>query len=235
MLFMMLFGCDEIDSLFAGLTDKDIAEGVVMGVETDPGIDLTGSAYAVGGRGAAYLSDMSGEPVSGDLSIVSATGGSMQLMEEEQGVWATDANAAFVYHPGEVYAIHRDGAEILRATAAGAANLAIPGTHPAGTSMAVDASDQDFDALMGVVLNLTSGEMTWSKAPDSPGAAYDLLIADPSLAYDIPADAFPTAGVYAVGMAGLQTNKPEEVTDVNALASLMGTGVLHFHKVVVTE
>jgi hypothetical protein len=235
MLLMILIGCDEIDMLFAGLTDKDIAEGVVLGVEADPGIDLTGSAYEVGAHGAAYLSDMTGGPAIGALSLVTPGGGTATLAEAEQGVWATQSNTAFVYQPGEVYAIHRDGSEILRATAAAAADLEIPTTHAMATTMAVDASDQDFDALMGVVLNLTSGEMTWSKAPDSAGAAYELLIADPSLAYDIPAEAFPTPGNYAIGLAGLQTNKPDEVTDVNSLASLMGTGVLHFHKVVVTE
>ena len=233
-LLLLLLGCDEIDALLVGVADPDVAEGLVLGVRTPPELDLTGTDYGNGGAAAAYLTTLGDEPnADGTLALLSESAGNVAMRHEEDGVWATPPGLAFTYTVGDTYILQRDGSEILRAEAAPAAAVSVPSVHATGAALSLDAGDADFDSVMAVVLNLDTGAETWSNAPGEAGAAYELLIEEPILAFDIPGEAFAASGHYAVGVAGIRVNDADEVTDVNSLASLMGTGLLEFRAVTV--
>ncbi len=233
--FLLLIGCDEIDALLGGVTDPDVAEGLVVALSAPADMDLSGTEYANGGRAAAYISTVGGAmPTELTLDLVSPTNGSLAFGNEGDGVWSTAEGTGVSYTPGETLIIKRDGAEILRALGAEGAGIALPATHAAGTPLNVDLGDADFDGVIVTVVDLATQEQRWSNAPDSAGVVYDMLVAEPVLTVDVPAEVFATPGDYGVGVAGLRVNQAVDVTDVNTLASLMATGVLEFSKVTVT-
>lgn len=235
MFLFLLFGCDEIDALFASVTDPEIAEGLVMGVRAPAELDLTDTPFENGGRAAAYLTTVDGTPIPADLALLSPANGRVALVDEGEGVWATPGDLDLAYVVGDTYVLHRDGAEILRAEAAPAVEMTLPAMHAAGTALRLDAAGQDFDGLLASVLDLETREEVWTNVPGDAEAIQAMLLEEPVLAFDIPAEAFAGAGAYAVGVAGLRANEAVDVTDVNALASLMATGVLVMSPVTVTE
>lgn len=232
---LLLIGCDEIDALLGGVTDPDVAEGLVMALSAPADMDLSGTEYAHGGRAAAYISTIGGAmPTDLTLDLVSPTNGSLAFGNEGDGVWSTAEGTGVSYTPGETLIIKRDGAEILRALGAEAAAVVVPATHTAGAALAVDLGDADYDGLIVTVLDLATKEQRWSNAPDSAGVVYDMLVAEPVLTTEVPGEVFAAPGEYAVGVAGLRVNQAVDVTDVNTLASLMATGVLEFSRVTVS-
>lgn len=235
MWLFLLFGCEEIDALFAGITDPDIAEALVVGVQKPEGLDLGESRYNGTGRAGVYLRHVEDGPVTGaTVTLTSPNDGTVTLDEEGDGVWSSPADPGLRYDVGGTYRIERDGVELHRAEAAPAPRLALPPTLAAGAALPIDASDQDYDGLLAVVLDPLTGEELWTNAPSDADAIQALLLEDPVLAFDIPAEAFPGPGVYAVGVGGLRANETIDVHDVNSLASVMATGVVVFSAVTVT-
>lgn len=235
MVLFLLLGCDEIDALFAGITDPDVAEGLVVGLDAPEDLDLTGTPFENGGRAAAYLSTVGGDPVVADLELMSPSNGRITLVDEGEGVWSSPADLDVTYVVGDTYVLRRDGAEILRAEAAPPVSLTLPSVHARGVVLSLDASDQDFDGLLASVLDLETREEVWTNVPDDAEAVQAMLLEEPVLALDIPGEIFSDAGAYAIGVAGLRMNEAVDVTDVNALASLMATGVLQMRPLTVTE
>jgi hypothetical protein len=231
--FLLLVGCDEIDALLGGVTNPDVAEGLVLGMQVDPGLDLTNTAFAGGGRGAAYLSTIGGAPPeTADLTLVSTSNGILPLTGRGDGVWTTNPDGGLAYVPGETWTLKRDGSEILRAEAAGPASLNLLRTITEGDEFTIDIGDQDYDGLLVSVVDLADGTQKWSNFPDTAGMVYDMLLSEPVLDVEVPAEAL-TPGEYAVGFAALRANESVQTTDVNALASLMATGVLEFRSLTV--
>ncbi|MDP2315512.1 MAG: hypothetical protein Q8P41_21620 [Pseudomonadota bacterium] len=234
-LFLLLIGCDEIDALLGGVTNPDVAEGLVVGLSVPADLDLSGTDFADGGRAAAYLSNVGGEtPTDVALTLVSPSNGEITFASEGEGAWTTPEGQAVSYVPGETLILKRDGAEILRADGAPAASINLPLTLSAGEGIHIDVSYEDYDGVVVTVLNLATKEVTWTNAPEEAGVVYDMLVEEPVLVVDIPGEAFGQAGEYAVGVAGLQTNSVDEVTDVNTLSSIMATGILDFRRVTVS-
>ncbi|MES2642147.1 MAG: hypothetical protein V4850_21875 [Myxococcota bacterium] len=233
--FLLLIGCDEIDMLLGGVTNPDVAEGLVVALAKPADLDLSGTAYEHGGRAAAYLSSLEGTfPTDVALSLVSDTNGTLAFGNEGEGVWSTAEGTGVSYTPGETLIIERDGSEILRTEGAPAASINIPLTLAAGTGLHLDVGSEDYDGIVAVVLNVGTKEELWNNAPDGAGVVYDMLVEAPVLDADIPGDTFAEPGEYAIGVAGLRVNEAVDVTDVNTLASLMATGILEFRRMTVT-
>jgi len=232
-LFLLLVGCDEIDALLGEVTNPDIAESLVLGMQVDPGLDLANTAFAGGGRGAAYLSTIGGAPPeTADLTLVSDSNGILPLTGEGDGVWTTNTAGGLAYVPGETWTLKRDGSEILRAVAAGPASINLRPTITEGDAYTIDIGDQDYDGLLVTVVDLADGTQKWSNFPHDAGMVYDMLLAEPVLDVEVPVETL-TPGAYAVGFAALRANNSIDTTDVNALASLMATGVLEFRALTV--
>ncbi|MDP2311031.1 MAG: hypothetical protein Q8P18_33735 [Pseudomonadota bacterium] len=228
-LLLVLIGCDEIDMLLGGVTNPDVAEGLVLALAAPPELDLSGTDYEHGGRAAAYLSTLDGEtPTDVVLTLVSESNGTLPFGDEGDGVWATPRGTGVTYVPGETLIIERDGSEILRMDGAPAASMNIPLTTGINTALHLDVSSEDYDGVVAVVLDVDTKEQLWSNAPDGAGVIYDMLVEEPVLVADIPGAIFAEPGQYAIGVAGLRVNEAVDVTDVNTLASLMATGTLEF-------
>lgn len=236
MWLFLMFGCEEIDALFAGIADPDVAEALVVGVEKPEGLDLGSTRYNGNGRAGVYLRHMEDGPVTdATVTLGSPNDGTITLNEDGDGVWSSPADSGLHYQVGATYTIERDGVELHRAEAAPAPLLSLPQGLAAGAPLKIDASDQDFDGLLAVVLDPLTGEELWTNTPSDAETIRALLLEDPELAFDIPAEAFPAPGYYAVGVGGLRVNEMADVSEVNSVASVMATGVVVFSAVNIVQ
>jgi hypothetical protein len=80
-----------------------------------------------------------------------------------------------------------------------------------------------------VVLDMSSGDVTWSNEPGDIGELYDFTHGESEGAsVAIPASALSNATLYAVGVAGMINADPETFEDVNTALSTMMAGKLTF-------
>ena len=92
----------------------------------------------------------------------------------------------------------------------------------ANTAVNIDLTGQEFDSALVIVM-LADGGVTYSNQPDGIREFYDFTHGSELVTtVEIPAEAFPSNGVYAIGVAGLTHTVAEDLTEMNtALTSIM--------------
>ncbi len=136
------------------------------------------------------------------------------------------------YVPGETFTIRADTdmsaiAGLFTPVLPPPVEVDLPLTHPADTGLSVDFPDDRAWAI-GVALVVGPDGLTFSSIPDLEDGWQGLLSAeDPVTGVDLPPEAFPTPGPYAIGVAALE-DQPEALQDVNLAFSRGVVGATRF-------
>ena len=241
LLLLPLGGCDLFNNgtdIVNGLLNPLVAEGILLAtVPPDTG-DTAGDSFDIGDAGlsegttltlfladAASVTEIENAPVTDATVFIhgeEATGG-------EGGLY-TAAGGGLVYEDNATWNLQVDVAD-TSATAA----LHLPGeptfTLPAltaNTAVTLDLTGQGFNSALVVVLEGTSG-VTYSNQPEGIREFYEFTRGtDEITTVEIPADAFPGDGVYAVGVAGLVNTTSDDLTEMNTGISAIMSGKMVF-------
>ncbi len=101
-----------------------------------------------------------------------------------------------------------------------------PGVHPANTPLVVQLTDQQFDGIQWVVLDV-DGEPTAEGRPDGTGETLDWLIEDepPPMSIELPGDAFPEPAMpYTIGVFGMERAPQDAYEGFGQTYSTFGMG-----------
>ncbi len=232
-------------------TDLPPPELVLQGqlVEVSPPTDpwiagiVASSPFPPGGHVRLYLSRSTtlegieaGLVVDGRPGVFTSDGlyGTLRPDETDGSYALSEYEASlFSYFEGDFVRFESAGVAPVEGTALvfqpSYAIVSVPETTALGSDLALDYADQGFSSNVAVVLD-ASGTVTWSNDPDSLGAMLaSNQVEAPTLT--IPADAFPTAGDYVVGLAACTPTFPTDL--VNLVPELTGirAGRMAFWKV----
>lgn len=246
MLILLAAGCniqdvlDDANETFEGLTNPLVVQGWYVGVEPpqDADVDLSGSDFADGAALTVFLADaasvdeMDQAPVQG--AEVDADG--IPLTEGNGGRYVAVGSDGLEYtNNGESLisiGLTRGVAEALVVTPP-PADFVVPVNGTAGTDLTIDLSGQGYDNVLVVVLDST-GSVSWTNTPSDITAIYDFARADTVTRVTIPGDlAFDSAGVYAVGVAGMNKADSDTFVDMNTALSSVMAGKLRFKAMVI--
>jgi hypothetical protein len=248
-----LAGCDkliEIQDTVEGITERFVVEGIYLGVEQPDDVDLSETAFA-GARLTAFLADASQiseieqAPIESTALILMSpgNGGSVPMVDAGGGKYELTRDDGLEYVSGEEISLTSTYGDMDRSISVDvppAAALDIDPEHSTGTPMAVDLSGQGFDAALAVVIDVETGEVTWSNEPGDISALYDMThpdgivlggsetTSDDTLVIEIPAKAFPNESYYIVGVAGMVVSDPGTFENVNTALSTVMAGKLRF-------
>jgi hypothetical protein len=164
-----------------------------------------------------------GEPMGGQAVTLTVDGRGLALLERGGGEYGAtgDDGLAYVALSEATLAVRsEDGPRSLTMEVPPAPDFVLPASHTPKAPLEVDLSGQDFDASLGMVLDLVNGGTTWQDRPEGAVALYNFARADGGVGVvTIPADAFPEESVYAVGVAGTWNAGTDTFENVNKALS----------------
>lgn len=240
---LLATGCDLIDQgreIFDGLTNPLVAQTIVLGVQLpDDAGDIEfpdefadGVAASVFLADAADVADLENAPIGdAEVTLQGETVGETQpgayLMEP--GSLTYTANATW-----DITIAVGDGTATAEVDLPPPANFSPPMQHSANTPLSVDMTGQDFDGALLVVVD-QDGTITFDNRPADIRDVYNLARGgDPPTVVEIPGTAFPSAGAYAVGVAGVRsTNGADRMDSMNTVLSSAMAGQLVFRPLAV--
>ena len=236
---LLMFTGTGCDISIADLTNPTLAQATVLDVFAD-GADLPDEANAYLGTwvtvhvvdGDATVSG--GEPVpiegtrvyveDGDGLVVEATSG------EDPGSFEIGPDAGLRYGPWEIWTIiiqepDEDYAGTMQVILPSAPEADVPGFHAQGQPVVLDLHGQGFNYAVSAVLDIQAGELTHWDAPSGYDETREALHDDNEAGYiELPGRAFPQAGSYVVGVAGMIAVEPGAIHNVNATLSGAAAG-----------
>ncbi|TVQ92992.1 MAG: hypothetical protein EA397_05745 [Deltaproteobacteria bacterium] len=238
-----LHGCaivSEGRDILAGLTNPLVVQTLVLGVELPSGADniTFPEEFSAGSTGTAFLADAGNVA---DLENAPISGAEVWMQAEvldEAGPGAyTLAPGAMAYAAGQEWSLRVSTGGNREASArislAPAADFELPLVHPAEASLTINLTDQGFDGAF-VVVNDAEGNITFDNRPQGIREFYDFTRGEPAGIIEIPGEAFPDAGPYAVGVAGIQTTTGRDNMErMNTALSSMMSGNLVFEPIIV--
>lgn len=250
LILPLLFACEQIKDIkdtVEGLTNPLVVEAFYLGVEppeVGSGIDLSSTTFASGSSLQVFLADAAdaGEleeaPVAGAIVelVSAANGGKVPLQDKGDGSYfANESEDGIVYATESVSVTTNldDKDRVIGVQAPPMAEVDIAETHAAGQPMMVDISDQDFDGLLVFVMASDSPEPRFTNMPETIEEIYEFTHGSAELRVEVPASAFPSAGLYIVGVAGTRNSSTDEMEEVNTALSAFVAGKARFHAVVV--
>jgi hypothetical protein len=96
----------------------------------------------------------------------------------------------------------------------------------------IDLTAYDYDAVLVAVLNVQTGELTYSNEPEGIQEMYDFTHTGSEVKrHEIPGVAFSGASVYAVGVAGMRNAGVDDYSDMNTGLSSFMVGQMRFYAV----
>lgn len=242
---MLTTGCGRLADLrdkVAELTNDFVAEGLVTGVvpPDDPALAaaLEGTELGSGAVASLFLNTLGttanfGAPIN-DATVAAYGEGFDRagLLGIGGGEYRATGEDGLLYVSGSEIELMVDepgGRHWLRGTLPMAPMLNLPDTLAPGSVLPINAEGQGFDGLLITVVSILTGEVTFSSEPSTVHELYDITRGEAGvLALDLPASAFPTEGVYGVGVAGLLAADVENFEDVNPALTNLLAGQFHF-------
>ena len=246
-----LLGCNAIEDAkdaVDGATETTILQASILAVQDpqDPTLGplLENSPFAPGTAGTAFLADasspseMENSPVEG--ATVDVEGDPMP--EKEAGFYAITPDAGPQYDVGALWTItidRGDGEGPRTATVelpAPAENVldatGIGGSvnHTAGTELSIDLTGRGYASSIVAVIG-PDGELAYSNQPETLTELYDAMQSEEAGEFTIPATAFAEPGLYAVGIAGLNNTKADDLDGLNTVISKVRAGQMNFYPV----
>jgi hypothetical protein len=250
-----LTGCgklSEIKDVVDGVSERFVVSGIYLGVEQPDGVDLSKTAFS-GARLTAYLADagqiseIEDAPITGTavMLLSPGNGGSVPMNDSGLGKYELSSEDGLEYFSGEEISLtstYGDTDRAISVDAPPAASLDIDPDHVAGNPMAIDLSGQGFDAALVVVMDVETGEITWSNEPSDISALYDMTHpdgfvigesedTDDTILIEIPGKAFASESYYIVGVAGMNVSNTASFENINTALSTVMAGKLRFSDV----
>ncbi|MBN2799547.1 MAG: hypothetical protein JXX28_10405 [Deltaproteobacteria bacterium] len=244
-LLLPLAGCEYFDQgkdIFEGLTNPLVVQGMILGVEPPESeyIDLSQTDFKEGTLAMIFLADASNveeidqAPVEGaQVSLMGDVMGDAALNELGAGAYALTPEAGVTYAPGAAWTLNVAGIGDTDASVPlalpQAVALSVPEQHTAGEPLVLDLSGGAFDSALVVVLDGSSGEVTYSNEPQDVRAYYDFTHGSAGVGtIEIPGTAFPGEAVYAVGVAGMNNGDSAGMAGMNTVLSAVMVGKMVF-------
>ena len=186
MLILALFaslmsGCGQLEDVkdaFEGLTDPLVVEAVLIGaVEPESElIDLSETDFADGTTIKVFVADAtsiddleSGALDGATVDLKSPSLGTLPLDAVVGGLYTANGQDGLEYFANEEYVISITNGDTLHKVAVSAphpVDIDVPEQHSAGANLLIDLTEFDYDAVLVAVLDVTSGEITYSNEPD---------------------------------------------------------------------
>lgn len=243
---LALSGCAQLSEWqekFEGYTNPLVAQAMFIGVAEPESafIDLSGTDFGSGAAVQVFLADASNvndlenAPVSGGAVQVRVGGGpALPLYEEDAGAYRATGVEGLDYVAGEDtdLSIAINGQQGgATGTLPEAADLDVD-WYQDGTDLAIDLSDHSFDTVLGVVIDMVSGELVWTNEPTDISELYEMTHAsEPVKRLVIPGAVLSRESVYAVGVAGMMVTAEEALEGINLALSSYMQGQLVFSPV----
>jgi len=246
--FLLLPGCDllgEAIEEFEGLTNPLVAQTFLLGVAAPEDADLAAAiedsameldrAIQVFLADAASADDLENAPVSGAaVTVQVGAGDAVSLDEAVDGGYKATGVDGLEYITGQdatVSVTLGESTATMSLTLPVAVSATVPTEVDANTALSVDLGS-GYDGVMGVVIDVVSSEVTWDNRPLGIQELYDFTHTDGTVStLEIPADAFPSESLYAVGIAGIENADPETFENVNTVLTSFMAGKVTFYPV----
>jgi len=242
LLLALLPGCEffqKARDTFEGLTNPLVTLGFLISVEPADieDVDLSeapvqeGTALTVMLADAANVSDLDTVPVEG--ADVSCNGA--DATEIDMGVYAIEPGQ-LTWVDGATWDLDvriGDGVATAELTLPPASTWLPPASHAPATDLVVDLTGQEYDSVFVIVID-QDGNLTYSNEPDTAREVYDFTHGAAELTVTVPgAEAFPTAGVYMIGVAGMRHTHAADLDEMNTALSTLLAGKMIVHPLTV--
>jgi hypothetical protein len=240
-------GCAQIDALkdkIEGYTNPLVTQAMFLGVEEPESefISLEGTRFEDGAvlqvflADASNVTDMENAPVSGGAVQVSVGNGpALPLSEADLGAYQATGDDGLSYEIGsdtEVAMYVNGDTAYVGGRLPEAARISLDFVHTAGQDLALDLSDYSFDTVLGVVIDMASGELLWTNQPEEIGELYEMTHGDePVERLVVPGAVLSEPGIYAVGVAGMMVTEQQRLENVNTALSSYMQGQLIFNPI----
>lgn len=241
-----LTGCDQLINTYEGLTNPLVAQGLVLGIAAPDSelIDLSQTDYGEGTAVTVFLADaesadkLEEAPVEG--ADVSVRGDFGDVPADETG------GGAYSIVPGEL--TYADGATWTVVAdvqgEVGRANVDLPPPaafqieqdHAKGEPIDLDFTGKGFTSALIVVMEVESGDITYSTEPKDIRDVYELTRSNEEIGVvQVPGTAFPDEKVYALGVAGMVHTQAADLEGMNTALSSVLAGKMKFYPVVTAQ
>jgi hypothetical protein len=233
---LMTAGCGLFDKgkdLIDGLTNPLVAQAIVLGAQLpqDAGdIDFPaefadGVTVSIFLADAADVADLENAPIGGAAVTVEQT----TIPEVQPGAYALEPDATW-----EIAVTIGGSSSHADVDLPPPADFTPPAQHSANTPLTVDFTGQEFDGALLVVVD-QDGAITFDNRPADIRDVYNLTRGEAPGVIEIPASAFPAAGAYAVGVAGIRSTSGNDRMDgMNTVLSSAMAGQLVFEAMAVS-
>lgn len=225
----------------AALTHPVILEALVLGIDASAigdDLDLAELGYGDGVALTVFLADaadlqsMDDLPVSGAVVTIDGT----VVPQVEPGFYLREPDGK-PYTPGATWTVSTAvGAEVGTAAIALPPEMVVevPEAHePVQALTLTPDNGEAFDQVLVVVLSATGG-VTYDNTPQDILSLYEFTRQTTGVGeVVVPAEAFPSSGLYAVGVAGLVITPGDDFDNMNTLLSNGLAGELVFYDVAV--
>ncbi|NCG19761.1 MAG: hypothetical protein GWP91_12200 [Rhodobacterales bacterium] len=235
---------DGIKDVIEGLTNPLVSQGLILGVQEpeDQSVAdiLANSEFDSGTNVSIFLADASSASAAADApvsdAVVTILGtDTLNVLEESPGLYATPPTSnTLPYAAGDSWEVQvviegMEDMSSISVTLPPAAQLNIPLDHAPLTAMILDFTDQEFDSAFVVVIN-QDGAITFTNEPTDISDVLAITQgAEPITQVEIPADAFPAEGLYAIGVAGMDHSLRLDVQNMNTALSTLMAGKMEFY------
>lgn len=255
-IILLLSGCNAFQNLkdkVDNLTNSFVVSGLIWGVEEvdDEALDLSETEFGKSASITVFLANtevagsFSANPISRATILADNTLNATPLLEESSGVYKASSDTGLTYVDQRILGLsmdHLSESHMISMVMPAAPVYSLPESMPP-QKLVIDLGGQEFFEALVVVINLTSGQVSYDNRPDSPDGFYDLTHpngdlleeAEPIITTEIPASAFETEGIYAVGIAGLRGATTDDMDNVNTLLSSFIGGKFKFETVCVPD
>lgn len=240
---LVLSGCQAVNEgrdILEGLTNPLVVQALALGVELPEdaqGVTLP-PEFSDGATATAFLADAGN---AAELENAPISGATVTLQAEELEPTAPGSYSLspgiLPYDAGEAWSFSATINDSRAATAtvnlAPAADYTLPTDLTAEEGFDIDLTGQGFTGTFIVVTD-SDGETTYDNRPTDIQGFYDLTQGDDVTVVQVPGTAFPEAGVYLVGVAGIETTSGRDTMErMNTALSSMMSGNLTFDPIVV--
>ncbi len=236
--FLVLSACawfDKAEDTVSGIFEPVVAVSVLTFVdlpETDA-VDLEDLDLEVGLNGTAFLAlttsiDDLEDALIDDATLTARGCGQEGAFTNFDGAYVLVApHEADGCQGPEVVVSWDDAAEPvdLPVMLPGPIQAVVPLTWTANTPLDVDLSSDGFDSVFVIVVDVISGEVTYSNEPEGVGEWYRFLTGTgDASSVQIPADAFQADTTHAVAINGLVKTPNRDITGANTVLSVVAGG-----------